>query len=321
MPPLEFALACYYSYSLFGRLFQEGLTADGLGVVGQVAELAEAVPAGATPDLLAADFQHLFGFNLFPYESLFVGDEGLLGGRGSEQVAAIYQQSGWTAPQTVPADHIGAELAFLAFLCQQETVAWRLDDPGRVNHWQQQQYHFLQTHLARWIGPLTIAITQQQTPFFINLAHLIMALLNQHYGQLNTASFARPSLLAGYPQSTIALDHEQTTLNDITTYLLTHCYSGFFLSRDVIGQMGQAVGVPAGFGSRHQMLSDLLQMAGHANQLQPLLTTLQEQVNQWQGHYHNWQTNYPHLTLFQTPWQERLTQTSQFLSRLMLDRS
>ena len=67
-------------------------------------------------------------------------------------VQQFYLQSGYdmTAECKGPQDHLGVELRFMAFLCNEEAdaserKAWRIVDELR-----QRQSAFLQQHIARW---------------------------------------------------------------------------------------------------------------------------------------------------------------------------
>lgn len=310
----ELALARHYSYALFGQLFGAGLVAEVLPTVAQLPELGQWLPAGATPDLLAADFQHLFGFNVFPYQSLFVGESGLVGGAVADEVNGWYVRSGRDSTPIVESDHIGAELDFMAFLCQQE---WQAETPSQAQAWQQQQWQFLNQHLLNWLGPLVIAISHHHFPFFTALAEQALALAHHHYQEL-TANYL-PLPMAQQPAAPPALEPAKSSLNDIAHHLLTPCYSGFYLSRDMVGQLGQQLGLPAGFGSRQQMVVDLLLAAGNHDRLPHLLASLQTLLQRCQASYQQWQETMPGLIPFHRPWQQRLAQSQQLLQQINQD--
>ena len=96
----EEALARSRLYSLFRALYSNGVTGDLLPIIQAVPELAVHLPTPVDEDSLAAAHQTLFGFNLFPYESIFLSSTGELGGEDSEAVsmayrAVGYQPTGW----------------------------------------------------------------------------------------------------------------------------------------------------------------------------------------------------------------------------------
>ena len=77
----EVSQARHHGYVLFGRLLLEGLTPELLPFVQQIPELATAVPKFYDDDIAAAHYQSIFGFNLFPFQSIFLDGSGSSGGR------------------------------------------------------------------------------------------------------------------------------------------------------------------------------------------------------------------------------------------------
>ena len=49
---------------------------------------------------LAVEYQRLFGFNLPPYESVFVDPSAMLMAPATERVQNLYQSAGWSHPKT-----------------------------------------------------------------------------------------------------------------------------------------------------------------------------------------------------------------------------
>ena len=122
----DMALARHHTYTLFSRLFLEGVTAELRPFLPPIPELAAVLPEPFDADESAATHHYLFQLNLFPYESIFLATDGLLGGPVTNKVQQQYEQSGFIvdASATSP-DHIGHELAFLAFLCGAEADVWK----------------------------------------------------------------------------------------------------------------------------------------------------------------------------------------------------
>ena len=121
----ELALARHLTYGLLGQLYLEGITAVTLPTIQNIPTLSETITIPFNTDEAAARHQTLFGFNIFPYESIFLDGSGLLGGVVTDSVLHSYQEAGFTvdANSTSP-DHIGNELALLAHLCGAEADAW-----------------------------------------------------------------------------------------------------------------------------------------------------------------------------------------------------
>lgn len=309
----QVARARQYTYALLGRLFLEGLNDGLLSYVRAIPELTSALPASFNVDEVAADHQHLFGFNLFPYESIFLDTTGLLGGTVSEGVWGHYRRAGYDidAVSTGP-DHIGHELTFLAFLSSAEAEALEDNVSVVAEQMQQQQGEFLHIHVLRWLPPLVLATRQQGHAFYAALADLTLAFVHAHYAAIPSAveidfQLATPPTL---------LDDDATGLKEIAAYLATAPYSGIYLSRDDIGRLARRQRLPRGFGSRQQMLANLMRAAVQYEVLPSLLADLQAVIGSWLAGYSDLAASYPKLSPIATVWQARAGGTARMVSQM-----
>ena len=244
-----------------------------------------------------------------------MGEAGLVGGEVAAVVNQRYFQLGWqTAVANNQADHLGQELACLAFLVTQEAEARESDQPTAVNDWQTKQQIFLQSHLLRWAPTCLLAIQQQANPFFAELAQVTLQLLLAHADALAKRATAPLSFLPS-PQNILA--NEKTGFKEIVHFLLLPALSGIYLSRDDIGQLGRQYDLPRGFGSRETMLLNLLRTAVQYDALPSLLTALQEICRRWQTNYQDLIDQHPQTALFIQPWQARAATTEQMVIELM----
>ncbi|MCB0100001.1 MAG: molecular chaperone TorD family protein, partial [Caldilineaceae bacterium] len=153
MQRVEEALAHHYLFALCQRLYLEGMTPETLAIVQEVGELATALPREVALDDLQAAQYELFGFNLFPYESMFLGDEQLLGTAIGEAVGQQYARLGYVPTQQAGAlDHVGEELGVLAYLLAAEADAREDQRVAVVQRLQGEQRQFLEAHLLRWLA-------------------------------------------------------------------------------------------------------------------------------------------------------------------------
>jgi putative dimethyl sulfoxide reductase chaperone len=249
--------------------------------------LAAALPPAYDADEAAADYQALFGLNIFPYEAIFRDDARLLGGAVTAAVAAFYRQSGYAPDMAASSpDHFGTELGLLAFLCGAEADALRDGQAAAAARAQRLQRAFLADHLLAWLPPLALAIAAQESaacsacPFYTALARLAVELASEH-----AASLGELSASWSLPEPPPLLENEKTGLKQIAAYLLAPPQSGVYLSRDAIGRLARAVQLPHGFGGREQMLRNLLQAAAHYGELGALLAELQQVAAGWQAGY------------------------------------
>lgn len=154
---------------LLGRLWVEELRLEDLPLLAALPELADSLDRAGSADLteLAAEHQRLFGFNLPPYESVFLDPSGMLDAPATARLRVLYRDAGWAPPAGLRAaadDHLGLQLLALADMATggQEALAKRL----------------LTEHLALW-APLCVAALRrlQPHPFYQTLGALSLGLL------------------------------------------------------------------------------------------------------------------------------------------------
>lgn len=296
----EVALARSHSYTLFGRLFLDGITAELLPFLAGLPQLARHLPQPFVADEMAALHYDLFHFQIFPYEAVFLDKAGLMGGEFAGQVQQTYQQVGWIPPNGASTpDHIGYQLHLMAFLCQAE---------AQHHPTQGQQAHFLHRHLLRWLAPFVMAVHETAVPFYTHLADLTLNLVLDHTQTLPTPPNIPPFHLPAPPD---LLENERTSLKEIATYLVTPALSGLFISRGEIGRLARACQLPYGFGSRADMLTDLFQAAGPYNSLPILFERLQNLLEKWDVFYTNWQE-----TTETAVWRTRLHHTHHLIQQM-----
>ncbi len=325
------ALARSRLYQLCQQLYVDGLTTETLPTVMALPDLAAHVPHSAadrrtaTADQLAANHQTLFGFQLFPYESIFLGTDGLLGGAISEAVRAAYTAAAHEPTGRAGApDHLGEQLGLLAHLCTAEAEAWADEQLITAQRLQQTEHHFLRSHLLRWLVPCTTAIQRHADPFYTQLATITVALVANHYTSAATSTATSTATFTATaadtpttwtpPAPPALLADSSTSLKDIVNCLTTPLHSGLFLSRHLIEQLGRAHRIPRGFGSRQQMLTNLLRTAAQYERLPALLQSLQDELLVWQQSYRALLAEQPLLAPFVQPWLARLRGTEELLN-------
>ena len=99
-----------------------------------------------------------------PYESVYLRDSmdasgkptGLVYGPSTYGVIQAYQQAGVEiSPEFLDLpDHIGMELEFLRFLCEQEAKRWQESESEEALKYLNWQSEFLKAHLALWVDAL-----------------------------------------------------------------------------------------------------------------------------------------------------------------------
>jgi len=317
MKPFDAALARSRTYALLAQLYRAGLTPALWPAVRAVPVLAEALDQPFDPEGSAADHYDLFHLNVFPYASLFLDPAGHLGGPVTDDARRLFRQAGYTAdPAGEDADHISHALDLLAFLSGAEADALEDERPDEADRMRDLQRHALDAYLLWWLPPLTQAVQQQQHPFYTLLADLTLDLVIDHRDALGAATddaFQAPRL----PDPPPLLDDPSTGLKDIAAYLASPPCSGLYLSRTAISRLARHAEVPRGFGTRVQMLTNLLRAAVTFDQLDPLLCALADVEATWRTRYAA--LTYPNLPILNAvtqTWLTRLGTTRQILARL-----
>lgn len=305
MKPFELAQARHNAYQLFSELFLHGVTESLLPYVAAVPELRETLPDPLVLDEAAAEHHQVLSLNLFPYESVFLDPEGILEGPITQQLLADYLDMGFgQVMNDVSADHIGHELAALAFLCGAEADAEQDELPARAAQIRTRQLQFLNGHLLRWWAPFATAVETEGRPFYSRLTELTNDLLRSHCDAL-TASVVHAPAAFELPKPPDLLGSDKTSLKDIAQFLVTAPYSGLFLSREAIGQLARRHELPRGFGSREQILANLFRAAVQYEALSAVLTDLQTLFSEVQADHDSDQV-----------WQARASETAALLDRM-----
>src|SRR5215207_483882 len=119
-------------------VFAEPPERAGLGRV------AEALGLGAVPGSSA--YTDTFVFQLYPYASVYLGAEGMMGGEARDRVAGFWRALGLAPP--AEADHLSVMLALYARLCELEAAE---QDAPRRESWRAARKAFLWEHLLSWL--------------------------------------------------------------------------------------------------------------------------------------------------------------------------
>lgn len=115
-----------------------------------------------------------------PYESAILNKS--LWGNETSHCAQCYSEVGFSPSElnifeplkdvNIP-DHIGFEIAFLAYLAKGESVAMEED----ATKWQTLQWQFLEIHLINWLCQYIEELEKCATPFYIMVAKALRSFI------------------------------------------------------------------------------------------------------------------------------------------------
>ena len=208
--------------------------------------LAELLDLGPLPE--EAEHSELFLFQLYPYASVYLGPEGMLGGEARDRIAGFWRALG-QAPPKEP-DHLTTLLAFYAELCEHGAAA----DKAHAERWQQARRAYLWEHLLAWL-PVYLAKLEALAPLFYR----------KWGGLLRQALQAEVETVG--PQDRLALhlrsappisDPRESDLESFLDSLLSPVRSGVLWTRDDLGRAARDLEIGSRIGERRFILEALL---------------------------------------------------------------
>lgn len=124
----------------------------------------------------AAEYSDIFLFQLYPYASVHLGPEGMLGGVARDRVAGFWTALGYDAP--AEPDHLAALLGLLASLAERATG---LAGAERTLA-EQATGALLHEHIAPWVFPFLTRVREMALPVYRAWAELLEGLLRAEIG-------------------------------------------------------------------------------------------------------------------------------------------
>jgi TorA maturation chaperone TorD len=303
------ALARHHTYKLLSRIFLEGVSAEIEPFLEQIPTIAPYLELDDDP---AAVHYALFQYDIFPYESIFRDTTGLVGGAVTESVSEAWRSNGLTPP-TEP-DHIGHELALLAFLCGAESDAWIDQLAHTALQMRARQHAVLTEHLLQWLPAFVLSLQQSEQPLYAASARVLWDVVAEHRVSItvhdqsptDTAIPAKPDLLTS----------DKTGVKDVVRFLVTPDYSGVWFGRKTITDLARRHNLPRGFGGRISMFMTLFRSAAQYDGAVALSDDLAGMVGKSAESYKQLINDYPDLGAYITPWHTRANQTADMLQEM-----
>ena len=212
------------------------------------AVVAEALELPRAPT--AAEHTDLFDFQVYPYASVHLGDEGMLGGDARDRIAGFLRALDVVPPpepdHLVVLLHAYADLSDLA-----ASGAPRADHARRV---------LLHEHLGTWVGrPLARVVELGAEPLRA-WARLTVATLAAELAQHGPPPELPPALRDAAPLP----EPEEATAADWTQALLTPVRSGLVIARADLSRAARELELGARVGERAYTLRALLDQDARA---------------------------------------------------------
>ncbi|GMV05101.1 MAG: hypothetical protein AMXMBFR53_13810 [Gemmatimonadota bacterium] len=242
----------------------------------RLAELLELPPPAD-----ASEHTTLFLLNLYPYASVHLGPDGMLGGEARDRVAGFWRAVGLTPP--AEPDHLGALLGLLAALEERED-----DAPGEAERAlvAQARSALLREHLLPWVPAFLARVEELGGTFHEAWARLLREALAEEARRED----GREAPVAPLPLHLREAEHlpdprigDESAGEAFLRALLAPVRSGMILARHDLARAGRELGLGVRMGERAYVLRALLAqdaprtlawLAGEARRQEAVLRSL-----------------------------------------------
>jgi len=229
----------------------------------ELQRIADVLGLGALP--APAVHSDLFLFQLYPYASVYLGAEGMLGGEARDRIAGFWRALG-EAPPAEP-DHLALMLALHARVGELEAAA-----PHRSEAWRHARRAHLWEHLLSWLPGFLEKLGELADPFYDRWASLLGETLREE-----AELVGGPERLALHLREAPGLaDPERDGLEPFLQSLLTPVRSGMILTRADLSRAADQLGLGLRLGERRWVLRALFEQAAA-----PVLQWLAGEASRW----------------------------------------
>jgi TorA maturation chaperone TorD len=212
-----------------------------------VARVAEALGLGALPE--ASAYTNLFVFQLYPYASVYVGAEGMLGGEARDRVAGFLAALGHDVP--AEPDHLALLLGAYAGLCEAERDESEERRRARVRG---ARRALLWEHLLSWLPVYLDKVERVAPRFYQRWAETLRAVLDTEAEELG----AQVELPLHLREAPALADPRAGAPEEFLKTLLAPARSGLVLVRDDLARAARELGTGVRAGERLFALRSLV---------------------------------------------------------------
>lgn len=263
-------------YALLGQALLDGWTPDVLETAQALPALAEALP-DLEPEQLSARHFKAFGTGVPPHVSAILSEEGVLGGAESQAAREWLERCGYRHRRTdTEPDHLGILLRTLGFLIVAELDATEDGHHARAAEIRELQRQGLHDFVLPSWPPIAMAFGGGHLSEWTAVTQLLSGLIARHWGWLGGGE------VAPLPQSVdMDLADERVGLKQIAAWLCLPARSGVRLTPMDLADLAEEVGVPRGFGTRSQVLENILHAAADRQDSAGALESLHAWLTRW----------------------------------------
>lgn len=254
--------------------------------------IAELLELGTPP--APADYDDLFLFQLYPYASVYLGPEGMLGGEARDRIAGFWRILEQTPPPE--ADHLALVLALYARLCELESEASDTDSAGR---WRHLRTTILWEHVLSWVPAYLEKLQDLASPFYQAWGKLLRKVLKQEVLEIGQQELLPLHLREAPTLPDPAAEGGEAWLES----LLSPVRSGIILVRNDLVKAGRDLQLATRVAERRYALKALLGQDPAAT-----LDWLATEATTWQDRHRQWHDFSGPVSDF---WSQRAADTAQ----------
>lgn len=204
------------------------------------------------------EYTDLFLMNLYPYASVHLGEEGMLGGEARDRVAGFWRALGISPP--AEPDHLGSLLGLLAAVMEREAGE---TDPARAALLARARRALVREHLLPWVPAFTGRVKETGGPYYTRWAELVERLLREEAELDAERMDALPVHLAAAaelpdPRRSAGEDPGEGPGEAFLRAVLAPVRSGMILTRLDLARAGRQLGLGVRQGERLFILKSFL---------------------------------------------------------------
>jgi hypothetical protein len=261
-------------------------------LIGHVLEL------GTVPD--EPTHSDLFLFQLYPFASVYLGEDGRIGGEARDRIAGF-----WRALEGEPPpdpDHLSTLLGAYAWLIEAEATA-ATDDEAEA--WRRVRKVCLWEHILSWVLPFLTKLRDVAPPFYQAWADTLEAALRAESARLGPPDRTPLALREAAPMA----DPRENGGEAFIQALLSPVRSGLVITRADLSRAGRDLGLGLRIGERAYILKAMLSQGASET-----LGWLLSEAETWERRHDRAGTTAPEVADL---WAQRARRTGRLLETLV----
>jgi TorA maturation chaperone TorD len=257
--------------------------------------VAAALGLGPPPD--ESDYTETFVFQLYPFASVYLGGEGMLGGEARDRVGGFWRALGQTPP--AEPDYLPVMLALYARLCEFEEGETR--EPAREG-WRAARRAYLWEHLLSWLPVYLDKLAEIAPPFYCGWGELLESALGEEARAVGPLGELPLALREAPP----VLKPREAAAEEFLSSLLAPARSGMILTRADLARCARTLGLGLRAGERRFALEAMLGQDAPA-----VLGWLAAEVAEWAARHARRRERFGPIALW---WSARATAAAALLT-------